>query len=169
MSYIVPIIISAITVIAVIYLMEQISLYLLRKKIQKAQQDVLILAKELQKKSMIASAQRRFDKAVDITRQQMELVSTTEGPSKSASHPRWKNDIRRQLIEMEREKIDIFKSILADGVDPTVKTISPDNTETVKKMSEIVKEFEQIYNDEVGPSLPVNNKKPKLSIVKNQD
>lgn len=105
-------------------------------------------AEQLKQEVLVASAKKRFAEAVKITEQQQELISRLDGPSKGALFSQWRNDVRGELLNMERQKMDIMRSIVADGIDPMV-SVTGDNGELLKKkMSESIAEFDAMYPSE---------------------
>lgn len=105
--------------------------------LRQQKEDDRDLKKIMKEVELMGSVKYRFAKANEITEQQLDLVSQAERPSASASHSRHKNDIIRRLKQLEEEKIDLFRSILKDGVDP-VLSIVIDGVPTTMKMSEAV-------------------------------
>lgn len=106
------------------------------------------LKKILKDVELMGSVKYRFAKANEITEAQLDLVSQAERPSASAAHSRHKNDIIRRLKQLEEEKIDLFRSILKDGVDP-VLSVMIDGVQQTIKMSEAVMMHE---NNHEGPA-----------------
>src|SRR6185369_8368026 len=83
------------------------------KKIKDAIKDI----------ELVGSIKYRFAQVTEITSRQMDLISSVDRPSASAAHSRHKNSIAGELKALEQQKIDIFKSILADGVDPQLSIV----------------------------------------------
>jgi hypothetical protein len=90
---------------------------------------------------LMGSVKYRFSKVTEITERQLELVSRTERPSASAAHSRHKNSIVGELKSLEQEKIEIFRSILKDGIDPKLQIVI-DGKPSTMKMSEAVELFD---------------------------
>jgi hypothetical protein len=126
---------------------------------------------KLKMEKIKTSVRARFDQIQKIIDRQISLQQSTSAPSKSASHSRWKNDLNRQILEMEKEKIEICRSILADGVDPLI-TIMGNNNEIVKiRMSEAITRFEagiaeQSTHYEKLKKVPT---KPKLRVITTEE
>jgi len=126
---------------------------------------------ELKKEMIWASAKERFDKALAISHEQSQMISKIEGPSRGALYSKWRNDTRSQLLALEREKMDIFRSIIADGLDPLVSVMGDDGEVVKKKMSETVAEFDAHFpkDDRAKAPVAVKPQPPALKIVKNTD
>jgi len=116
---------------------------------------------------LIGSIKYRFTKVSEITDRQMQLISSTERPSASAAHSRHKNSIVGELKALEQEKIEIFKSILADGVDPQLSIVIDGQQQNIK-MSEAVAIFEGGGHSQIPPTKPATES-TKLHIVKDTD
>lgn len=118
---------------------------------------------------LIGSIKYRFAKVTEITERQMQLISNTERPSASAAHSRHKNSIMGELKALEQEKIEIFKSILSDGVDPQLSIVVDGQPQNMK-MSEAVALFEggTVASD---PPRKTEPKSPKngLRLVHNKE
>ncbi len=109
----------------------------------------------------------RILKAVDIAKQQSTLIGQVDQPSKGASHSRWKNGIIGQLKDLEKQKYDLFREIVADGFDPTLDSVGPSGEIEKRKMSELVTEYddENLEKEKVTFIDPKKNK-PRFTIVK---
>lgn len=139
-----------------------------QKKLQeKASQIVDKIKDEMKKEAIWSSARQRFDKAAAIAEQQNDLLGRVDGPSRGALYSKWRNDVRGQLLELEREKMEIFRSILADGLDPLINVIGEGGDTTKKKMSEVVSDFEKAFPDYApAKASEPKVKQPSLKIVK---
>lgn len=117
---------------------------------------------------LIGSVKYRFTKVNEITEKQLELVSRTDRPSASAAHSRNKNNIVSEIKALEEEKMDIFRSILNDGIDPNLQMIIDGQPQTIK-MSEAVAMHENNY---ATSSIKTESKKPRknpLKLVANRE
>jgi hypothetical protein len=116
----------------------------LRNKIidQETESLTSVLADKIKK---VGNINERFIKITDITRQQLDMLSLAEAPSKSAIHSKHQNDIARQLKVLEEEKRVIMQSILDDGIDPEITTFDGNGNSRQIKMSEALN-GEQIKN-----------------------
>jgi len=80
----------------------------------------------------------------ELSNEQANLIAQLSMPSKNASHARHKSKILEEIKELEKAKMEIFKSIVDDGVDPLVKVYdesSPDQTKEIT-MSEAILRYE---------------------------
>ncbi len=82
------------------------------------------------------SIQDRLTKVQLITKQQLELASMVDMPSKNALHSRYKNDLHHEIRRMEDDKNVIFRSILRDGHDPLVTILNASQEQETIKLSE---------------------------------
>lgn len=121
---------------------------------------------------LMGSVKYRFTRVTEITDRQLELVTRAERPSASAAHSRHKNSIIGELKALEQEKIEIFRSILADGIDPKLSIVI-DGKPSTMKMSEAV----ALYDTNAGnaPSAPQSKTETNtprnngLKLVHNQE
>lgn len=84
----------------------------------KAAEDISELTK---KKNSIYE---RLQKAADLAQTQRDLCSQAEMPSKNAVHSKYKNGLVHEINEIEKQKMEILKSILDDGFDPTITIVN---------------------------------------------
>jgi hypothetical protein len=105
----------------------------------------------------VGSVAYRYSIVEDIMNRQLELAAQLEAPTKGTSHSRWKQDIQKQIMQMEEEKMDLFRSILEDGVDPVLVTMSADGQREDIKMSEALKRFDA-DNETFPPTTPSRKK-----------
>jgi len=102
---------------------------------------------------------------------QLELTAQLEAPTKGTSHSFWKRDLQSQIMDMEEEKMDIFRSILSDGVDPVLVTMGLDGEREDIKMSVAVERYEANNPRSSNLSSPVNpipsaNERTKTDSIK---
>lgn len=91
-------------------------------KIKKAKENLLDqlykkTAEVEQKKELIKD---RLTQASELAKMQMELRAQAEMPSKNAVHSKYKNDLVHEINDMEHRKLDLLRTILAEGFDPTI-------------------------------------------------
>lgn len=134
-----------------------ISLYLARKTIKKRQAKIKSLKNEvndiMKKINNDTSLSDRVSKVKDLTTQQLELRSKAEGPQKNSLHGKHKNTIYAEIKEMEEEKNNILRSILGDGMDPSVAVVDEYGEAKTMKLSE--------YMEYMGISMAAEEPKPK--------
>jgi len=97
-------------------------------KIRAAKENLL---DQLQKKAAEVDRKRdtikeRFLQATELAKLQNDLRAQCEMPSKNALHSRHKNDLIHEINDMEQRKLDLLRTILAEGYDPTI-TVSNEN------------------------------------------
>lgn len=133
----------------------------IKKKRKKLAEDLKKHTDELESKK--ASIKEKLLKASDITKAQMSLRDQIELPSKNALHSRHKVGLMYELRDLEKEKIDILKSILLEGYDPMVTVLSPSGTREELALSTYVNNSEQelAQFEEVENNLEKENSKPK--------
>jgi hypothetical protein len=108
---------------------------------------------------LMGSVKYRFTRVNEITEQQLNLIGRAERPSASAAHSRSKNDIVGQIKALEEEKIEIFRSILKDGLDPKLQIMIEGKPQIIK-MSEAVAMHDgtmEYPQPETDPIKPRNN------------
>jgi hypothetical protein len=94
---------------------------------------------------------------------QMELLGHAMTPSKNGLHSKWKNELASEIQDLERQKIDLFRNIVAAGYDPTVGITGADGHVEHVKMSETIKQFDARNGGEKLPGTPA--KEPQLAKV----
>lgn len=108
---------------------------------------------------LIGSIKYRIEKVNELTKIQLGLLSQMDRPNASAAHSRYKNDIARQMKQIEEEKMSVFRSIIKDGFDPNL-SIQIDGKPQSLKMSEVVSMYDgnqpnsspQKKTDPISPS-----------------
>lgn len=94
------------------------------------------LAKTMEDKA--SSLESRLNRVREITEEQFDLQSHTEGPQKNAMDGKYKNRMGNSIKSLEEEKQTILKSILADGYDPKINVMSQDGSIQEMKLSEFM-------------------------------
>lgn len=105
-------------------------------------------------------------KAEEIAKKQIELSGAAQQPSKGAAHSRWKNDIIGLMKQLESDKMDIFRAIVAEGYDPKIGVMMPDGVVEQFPMSEAVKMWEEEDAMKQPPPPPQNHTSKRLFVVK---
>lgn len=96
------------------------------------------LKKEAESKGKTESIKSRMDKVKGIIAEQLDLQNHVVGPQKNALHGKYKNGLNSRIKELELEKTDILKSIIADGFDPEITVIDGSGVVTTIKLSEFL-------------------------------
>lgn len=92
---------------------------------------------------LVGSVKYRMKQVDELTNTQNDLSAHVLRPNASAAHSKWKNDLIGQLKDLERLKINIFRSIVADGLDPLLMMGVEGNGEPkLVKMSEAIALFD---------------------------
>jgi len=137
--------------------------------LDKVDKDIEALEKRIKNQQTsqpsIKVNQARFDQAREISKQQEQLADKAAGPSTGASHSLWKNQVRGELIEMEREKMDIFRAIVADGFDPKLKVMVENGDVVERAMSECIRQFDEEFPPEPKVFQKTTKAKNKLKLV----
>ena len=92
---------------------------------------------------IIASVKLRFEQAQELSALQLDLLDQAYQPSKNVAHSKYKNNLIRRIEEIEKEKIEIFRSIVKDGIDPYLQLAGPDGQLEKVRMSEAIKRAEE--------------------------
>jgi len=100
----------------------------------------------------------RMKKVKDITTEQLDLQSQVVGPQKNALHGRYKNDLNGRIKELELQKADILRSIIADGFDPEITVVDGAGVVTTIKLSEFLAQ--------TGVVVPPKNSQPTKQVNK---
>lgn len=114
---------------------------------------------------LMGSIKERFKKVDEMIQEQLNLMSMIDGPSKGASHSRYKGEIARRIKELEESKLDIYKTILADGIDPILTAVVEGDTSKMK-LSDAVRDMELALTEADGPPPKTNPKKPRKNFLK---
>ncbi len=80
----------------------------------------------------------RMKKVKAITEEQLDLQSGAQGPQKNSLHGRYKNGLIGRIKELEEQKNDILRSILADGFDPEITVMDGSGVVSTIKLSEFM-------------------------------
>lgn len=134
-------------------------------KIRKVKDSLIaqIKAKAAEAEQKKGSIQARLVKAAEIAQEQANIRSQMEMPSKNALHSRYKNGLVGEIQDLEQQKLDILKSVLADGYDPMIVTQNENGTKGEIPLSAYVNEAELALADSLGETLPTDPNRPKKS------
>lgn len=163
--------ISMLTVAVSAYIVGyQVGQYTLVKKINKVKSTLLESIERWKSTAKLYSqypgaspkAMGYINQAQEITTKINELTAQAEMPSKSASHSSWKNDIKREAMKLDQQRLQLLKKAVDEGYDPKVT-----HEGKTGKLSEFVAEQLNRYSTPVAekPSLRLI-KKPHLTVVK---
>lgn len=124
------------------------------------------------KDKITSSVSDRINQALDICERQFDIMSGLEGPQNGPMHGKHKQVMGAELKRLEEEKMTIFRSILADGFDPSLGVINEMGEKESIKLSEFVNRMElldQKKNPKARYTKPQEPVRPKLSLVKKTD
>ena len=103
------------------------------------------------------SIKDRLFRASDIAKAQMIIRSQMELPSKNATHSRYKNGLVSELQDLELKKLDLLKTVLAEGFDPTITVINEAGAQQEIPLSAYVNEASGQLNASLGATPPSND------------
>lgn len=83
-----------------------------------------------------SSVNERMKRVKDITKEQLDLSSSVDGPQKNALDGKYKNGSIGELKKLDEEKNEILRSLLLDGHDLELTTIDGAGVITKMKLSE---------------------------------
>ncbi len=129
-----------------------------------AKQEDVKVKEAMKNVELLGSVKYRFTKVNEITEAQLNLINQAERPSASASHSKHKNDIVGQIKALEEEKIEIFRSILKDGVDPKLSIMTDGKMQSIR-MSEAVAMHDGTQTYPVSNTEPSKPHKNGLRLV----
>jgi len=106
------------------------------------------------------SIKSRMNKVREMTAEQLELNSAADGPQKNALHGRYKNGLIGRIKELEIQKADVLRSIIADGFDPEITVVDGAGVVTTIKLSEFLAQ-----TGALPPTEPPKSIKPRTKLV----
>lgn len=118
----------------------------------------LALAEAPKTKPTKASLDERMERVKAIINEQLDLLQAADGPQKNSLDGKYKNGLNRTVKDLEKEKVQILQSILADGFDPEITT--QDHTGVVHKL--LLSEFMAETGALPPPPAPVKPKSPRI-------
>jgi hypothetical protein len=121
---------------------------------------------EQKAKNLVTSAtiKDRLFKASELAQAQMAIRAQMEAPSKNALHSKYKNGLIGELQDMEQQKIDLLRTVLAEGFDPLITVINETGAKTEIPLSTYVNEASVALGDSLGNSMtppPTDPTKPR--------
>jgi hypothetical protein len=76
--------------------------------------------------------QAKIERINEISNEQIQIFGALDQPNASAAHGRYKNSLVSKIKAMEEEKLDLFRSMLKDGADPTMSIRIDGEAKTMK-------------------------------------
>jgi hypothetical protein len=110
------------------------------------------------------SIKDRLFQASELAQTQMTIKGQLEMPSKNGLHSKYKNELVIELQDLEQKKIEILKSIIADGFDPMITVVNESGTKSEIPLSAYVTEALSTLGKITGsqpPPLPPDATNPK--------
>jgi hypothetical protein len=122
-------------------------------KIKKVKQGLIdqIKTKAQEMQSKESTIKDRLIKASEIAQTQMTLRQQMDQPSKNALHSKYKNGIVSELHDLERQKLDLLRTVLAEGFDPSITVISESGVKEQMLLSKYVNEAANAIGDSIPP------------------
>jgi hypothetical protein len=114
------------------------------------------------------SIKDRLVKASELAQDQASIRAQIEMPSKNALHSRHKNGLVAELQDLEQQKLDLLKTVLAEGFDPTITVINESGARQEIPLSTYVNQATVALNDSLGtsdatpPPAPEDNQPKKV-------
>jgi hypothetical protein len=136
--------------------------FLQARKLEKAKESLIAQlkdkAKELdEKRNSIAD---RLKKASELAQQQLALKAQMEAPSQNGLHSRYKNGLAGEIYDMEEEKLQLLRTVLAEGFDPMITIINESGTREEVPLSAYVNQASGMLNENHGTKLPTTPTDP---------
>jgi hypothetical protein len=131
---------------------------------EKLLREIIKKTKEMETKKN--SIQERLIQASDIAKAQNELRAQAEMPSKNGLHSQYQMGLVAEIQDMEQRKLDILRTILAEGFDPSVTIINDAGGKEQQPLSAYVDNAQGMLNKHVPPPPPDAKKTGKFIIYK---
>jgi hypothetical protein len=100
------------------------------------------------------SIKERLVKASELANAQMDIRAQMEMPSKNALHSRYKNGLIGELQDMEQQKLDLLRTVLAEGFDPMITVINESGAKSEIPLSTYVDEATGVLSRHLGETPP---------------
>jgi hypothetical protein len=108
----------------------------LKKKRDELFEEVKKKAMDMESKT--SSIRERLAEASKLAQVQADLRSQAEMPSKNSTHSRHKNGIISEIQLLEQQKLDILRTILAEGFNPVITVVHDGGAKQEVSLSEYV-------------------------------
>jgi hypothetical protein len=110
------------------------------RKLRKKRDDLFeeVKKKALEMETRSSSIRDRLAQASKLAQVQAELRMQAEMPSKNATHSRHKNGLISEMNDLELQKLDILRTILAEGFDPVITVVQDNGSKQDVPLSEYV-------------------------------
>jgi ABC-type phosphate transport system auxiliary subunit len=124
--------------------------------------------KALEMEAQSTSIKERLTQASKLAQTQAQLRSQVELPSKNSTHSKHKNGLISEIQDLEQQKIDILKTILAEGFNPVITVVHEGGAKQEVPLSDYVAAAQETVNassgdkrNEVKPLVTNNPDLPK--------
>lgn len=125
-----------------------------RKLVKRIRQALIEeVAAGMKRAELSGSIKWRMGRIEELCKQQVDLTSSINVPSKNAMHSKHKWTILASIKDLERTKLDLMRSVVADGIDLTVVVTDANGGKETLKMSELIIKGEVFLNEK--PEAPV--------------
>jgi hypothetical protein len=114
------------------------------------------------------SVNYRFKQIKKLTEKQFDIAKMIEGPSRGPSFSKYRRQAQKDIQELEDQKLEIFRSMVDDNVDPLISTLDLQGNERKLRVSEMLAEQEAKSTTKPNTD-PNNHRVAHLSLVKEQD
>ena len=137
------------------------------KKIKDALMEQLKIKASADMDQKKSSIKERLAKASEIAKAQAAIRSRIEMPSKNGLDSRHKNGLVYELQDLEQQKLDLLKTILAEGFDPMITMVNEVGDKTEVPLSTYVNEAIGALGASTGvtptssPATPTEPDQPK--------
>jgi len=140
------------------------------RKIRKTKKALLeqIKALDTEEDKKKNSIKERLFQASALAQTQMTIKAQLEMPSKNGLHSKYKNDLVFEIQDIEQQKIEILKSIIADGFDPMITVVNENGVKAEITLSTYISEALAALGKHTGtqpPPLPPDPTKKNKFIV----
>ena len=110
----------------------------------------------------------KFQKVREISEQMLQLQAACNQPSKNAAHSKYKNDIVRQMRELDLKRQKIIKEILDSGHNPEVQILLEDGTTKTRSLKDVLDQLKDVHSASVSNDVKPS-KKSHLYLVEDND
>lgn len=103
----------------------------------------------------------RLTKAQELAKIQAELKAQAEMPSKNSVHSKYKNGLVSEIFELEKQKLEILRSIIEDGIDPVITMVDDEGSKKEITLSSYIETAQGILDSKDSSVLPGASDQPK--------
>jgi hypothetical protein len=96
------------------------------------------------------SIKDRLTQAGKLAALQLDLRAQVDMPSKNALHSKYKNGIAAEIADIEQQKLDILRTVLAEGVDMMITVVHDGGERGEILLSQYVAQAQVAFNEHAG-------------------